>query len=252
MVTLVRVLVIWLLAWLLLVICRSAIRLFQGRILVSLGEQRDLGRVETLSGVFRHAASFLIVGVAVLLTLDEVGFSITPLLATAGVAGIAIGFGAQNLVRDFITGLFMLIEGQVHEGDYVEAAGKAGFVEEVTLRHIRMRDEGGNVHFIPNGIITAITNSSRDYIYAIVEFTVPKETDLNALSEGMRSVAKSLRTDPETGRDITGDLIIDGIEKLEAANMVVRCRLQVAPAKHLQVRRLFLRRMRAVLDEITK
>lgn len=252
MVTLVRILIIWSLAWLLLVISRNAIRLFQSRVLVRLGKQRDVGRVETLSGVFRHAASFLIVGVAVLLTLDEVGFSITPLLATAGVAGIAIGFGAQNLVRDFITGLFMLIEGQVREGDYVEAAGKVGFVEEVTLRHIRLRDEGGSVHFIPNGIITVITNNSRDYTYAIVEFAVPKEIDISALFAGMRSVAAGLRTSPETEGDIAGDLIIDGIEKLEAASMIMRCRLKVAPAKHLQVKRLFLQQMRTVLDDIKK
>lgn len=250
MVTLGRILIIWALAWLLLVISRNAIRIFHNRILVRLGRQRDVSRVETLSGVFRHAASFLIVGVAVLLTLDEIGFSITPLLATAGVAGIAIGFGAQNLVRDFITGLFMLIEGQVREGDYVEAAGKTGFVEEVTLRHIRMRDESGSVHFIPNGIITTITNSSRDYTYAVVEFIVPRDIDLEAVIGCMRSVAQGLQADPEVGGDIAGELIVDGVEKLEAASMTVRGRLRVAPARHLQVRRLFLKRMRVMLDEL--
>lgn len=250
MITLGRILVIWALAWLFLVISRNAIHLFQNRILASLGRQRDVSRVETLSGVFRHAASFLIVGVAVLLTLDEIGFSITPLLATAGVAGIAIGFGAQSLVRDFITGLFMLIEGQVREGDYIEAAGKTGFVEEVTLRHIRMRDEAGGVHFIPNGIITTVTNSSREYTYALIEFTVPRDTDIDAVITRMQSVAHGLRENSEVGDDITGDLIVDGIEKLEAATMMVRGRLRVAPSRHLLVRRLFLKHMRAALEAL--
>lgn len=250
MITLGRILVIWGLAWLFLVVSRNAIRLFQNRILARLGRQRDLSRVETLNGVFRHAASFIIVGVAVLLTLDEIGFSITPLLATAGVAGIAIGFGAQNLVRDFIAGLFMLIEGQVREGDYIEAAGKHGFVEEVTLRHIRMRDESGGVHFIPNGIITTITNSSREYTYAVVEFTVPRDTNLEAVIARMHLVAQGLQEDAQVSADIIGDLVVDGIEKLEAASMVVRGRLRVAPARHLLVRRLFLKRMRVALEEM--
>lgn len=252
MITLFRILIIWALAWLFLVISRNAIRIFQNRVLGRLGQRRDVSRVETLSGVFRHAASFLIVGVAVLLTLDEIGFSITPLLATAGVAGIAIGFGAQNLVRDFITGLFMLIEGQVREGDYVEAAGKTGTVEEVTLRHIRMRDESGNVHFIPNGIITTITNSSREYAYAVIEMTVPRDSNLDEIASAMHRVADAMKDDPEVTGDISGDLIVDGIEKLEANTMVVRCRLRVAPARHLGVRRLFLKRMRLELDAMKK
>lgn len=249
MITLVRVLIIWVLAWLLLVISRNALQIFQRRVLGRLGQRRDVSRVETLSGVFRHAASFLIVGIAVLLTLDEIGFSITPLLATAGVAGIAIGFGAQNLVRDFIAGLFMLIEGQVHEGDYVEAAGKTGTVEEVTLRHIRMRDESGNVHFIPNGIITTITNSSREYTYAVIEITVSRDSNLDEISSAMQSVADSMKRNPELAEDISGDLIVDGIERLEASTMVVRCRLRVAPARHLAVRRLFLKQMRLEMDK---
>lgn len=248
MVTLVRIVVIWGMAWLFIVVSRNAIRLFNNRILAKV-RNRDASRIDTLSGVFKHAASFVIVGIAVLLTLDEIGFSITPLLATAGVAGIAIGFGAQNLVRDFITGLFMLIEGQVSEGDYVETAGKTGFVEQVTLRHLRLRDEAGNVHFIPNGIITTITNSSRDYTYAVIDVTVPRDCDLEEVVSDMQFVAQDLRQDVEVGPGISGDLIVDGIEKLEPASMVVRCRLRVGPARHMPIRRLFLKRMRERMED---
>lgn len=252
MITLVRILIIWVLAWLLIVISRNAIRIFNKRILSKVRQQGDIRRIDTLNGVFRHAASFLIVGIAILLTLDEVGFSIMPLLATAGVAGIAIGFGAQNLVKDFISGLFMLIEGQVSEGDFVETAGKAGIVEQVTLRHIRLRDETGSVHFIPNGAISVITNNSREYAYAVIDVTVPRDTNLEELLQAMHTVAEEMRSDPSMSEDIAGEFVVDGIEKLEAANMVVRCRLRVAPAKQLQVRRMFLKRMKNALEERLK
>jgi small conductance mechanosensitive channel len=103
----------------------------------------------------------VLLGIAGMSTFDQIGISIAPILATAGVAGIAVGFGAQSLVKDFFSGLFLLIENQVAEGDAVEVAGKSGIVEEITLRHIRLRDQDGSVHFIPNGIVTTVTNKSR-------------------------------------------------------------------------------------------
>jgi small-conductance mechanosensitive channel len=249
MVTLVRIIFVWALAWLLIVISRNAIRLFKSRVLARARQQHDVSRVETLSGAFRHAASFIILGVAVLLTLDEIGFSITPLLATAGVVGIAIGFGAQSLIRDFISGLFMLIEGQVSEGDYIETAGKAGLVEEVTLRHLRLRDEAGNVHFIPNGSVSAITNSSHGHVYAVIDVTVPHDSNLNQIIGDMEKVADDLRNDPDVGPHITGAMEIDGVEKMEAASMVMRARLPVMPATQVPVRRQFLRRMKVLTEE---
>lgn len=118
-------------------------------------------RLDTLSNVFEHTATVVMVSIAGMLTFDQIGISIAPILATAGVAGIAVGFGAQSLVKDFFTGLFLLIENQVAEGEVVEVAGKSGTVEEITLRHIRLRDQDGSVHFVPNGIITIVTNKSR-------------------------------------------------------------------------------------------
>src|SRR5690606_34155517 len=137
----------------------------------------------------------------------------------------------------------------VSEGDYVETAGKAGFVEQVTLRHLRLRDDAGNVHFIPNGIITTISNSSRDYTYAVIDITVARDCDLDQLFADMQAVAEDLRQDEEVASAVSGELIIDGIEKLEPASMVVRCRLQVGPARHIEIRRLFLKRMRQKMEE---
>ena len=144
-----RILVIWVLAWILLRFLRKVIATFKGHISRA-NRSTEFRRIDTLTNVFRYASNIVIIGMALMLTLSEFGIAITPILATAGVAGIAIGFGAQSLVKDFFTGLFLLLENQVSEGDLIEAAGKSGHVERVTLRHIRIRDYDCSVHFIPN------------------------------------------------------------------------------------------------------
>lgn len=244
----IRILIIWLLAWVLLRFLRKLL----GALRAHIGKANhtgDLRRIETLTSVFRYASNIVIAGMVVMLTLSEVGISITPILATAGVAGIAIGFGAQSLVKDFFTGLFLLIENQVSEGDEIEAAGKAGYVERVTLRHIRMRDYDGSVHFIPNGMITLVTNRSRDFIYAVIDLSIPRQQEPEHAFEQMRAVAASMRKDARLGRYILDDIDIAGVEKIEDAAVTLRCRIKTVPAKQWRIRREFLRRMKAVLDQ---
>jgi moderate conductance mechanosensitive channel len=158
-----RIFMIWLVALLVLRSMHKLVGVLRAHIVgKALGHRiHDSRRLDTLSNVFQHTATVVMFAIAGMLTFDQIGISIAPLLATAGVAGIAIGFGAQSLVKDFFTGLFLLIENQVAEGDSVEVAGKSGMVEEITLRHVRLRDQDGSVHFIPNGIITIVTNKSR-------------------------------------------------------------------------------------------
>lgn len=247
-----HIIVIWLLAWGALWTIHRLLRVMKVRI-VSRGDGRqyephDVRRVETLVNVFRYTANIVIVGMAILLTLGTIGISITPILATAGVAGIAIGFGAQSLVKDFFTGLFLLIENQVSEGDVIEAAGKSGYVERVTLRHMRIRDYDGSVHFIPNSMITTVTNRSRDYAYAVIDINVRREEDLDRVFERMQGIGDAMRKDAIFGPAILDDLDIAGVEKVEDASIGLRCRLKVRPAKQWRVRREFLRRMKAAMD----
>jgi moderate conductance mechanosensitive channel len=239
---------IWLLAWAALLAMRKILRVFRGQIVERIPKPTDLRRIDTLSSVFRHAANVIVVGIAAMLSLSELGISIAPVLATAGVAGIAVGFGAQSLVRDFFSGLFLLIENQVSEGDVIEAAGKSGYVEEVTLRHIRIRDEDGNLHFIPNGIITTVTNKSRVHAYAVADISVPRSEDPDRVMAVLRSVASALRHDPAFAPLIVDDVEVAGIEKLEDASVTVRCRLKVLPLMQAQVRREFLLRAKQALD----
>ncbi len=244
-----RILLVLLLAWLLLRLLGRALPAFRGRIVRHADGQRDPRRIDTLINVTRYAATVVIVSVAGMLVLGAVGITITPLLATAGVAGIAIGFGAQTLVKDFFTGLFLLLENQVSEGDNIEAAGKAGIVEQVTLRHLRLRDDDGGVHFIPNSMITVVTNRSREYGYALVELSLARSRELEPLFAAMREVGRELRADPALAGVILDDIDIAGVDKLDESGMTLRCRIKVAPAQQWRVRREFLRRMKERLDQ---
>jgi moderate conductance mechanosensitive channel len=245
-----RILVILLLAWICLHLSRRlnvVVKLYMD---TRQADPQYIRRVDTLSGVLRYVAGVAIAVVAGMLILGELGISIAPLLATAGVAGIAIGFGAQSLVKDLFTGLFLLLEDQIREGDSIEAAGKVGYVEHVTLRHIRLRDYDGSVHFIPNGMITAVTNRSREFAYAVIDFTVARRYSVDVLFAEMRRVAEEMRTDPMVGAKILDDVEIAGVEKVEDATITVRCRLKVVPIKQWSVRREFLTRIKAALDKL--
>lgn len=244
------ILVIWALAWFALRLIRRTLSAFNAHIAGRVDQEREGRRIETLMNVFRYTANVALIALAVMLTLGAIGISVAPLLATAGVAGIAVGFGAQSLVKDFFTGLFLLIENQVSEGDMIEAAGKSGQVERVTLRHIRIRDYDGSVHFIPNGMITTVTNRSREFVYAVIDLNIRRQDDLAKTFATMRVVAQQLRNDPAIGPSILEDIDIGGVEQVSDATVTVRCRIKVRPGRQWRVRREFLRAMKQVMDEV--
>ena len=205
-----RVVLILLLAWLLHAVAARLIRLFRSYMGRRTGPD-EITRVETLARVFRHAASIIIFIVAGTLVLDSLGISVAPILATAGVAGVAIGFGAQSLIKDYFTGFFVLLEDQIRQGDVIEVAGKSGLVEELTLRYVRLRDFDGHVHFVPNGEIKVVSNRTRGFAHAAIEV---------------------------------------GVERLDHSAVVLRCRLKVAPAtEQWNVKREFLRRLKLAFDQ---
>jgi small-conductance mechanosensitive channel len=246
-----HILLIWVLAAFLLRFVHKLVRLFKYQIGGRLTRSHDSRRIDTLSTVFQHAAAIVFVAIAGMLTLDEIGISITPILATAGVAGIAVGFGAQSLVKDFFTGLFLLVENQISEGDLIEAAGKSGIVEEVTLRHVRIRDYDGSVHFIPNGSITIVTNRSREFSYSIIDVNVARHANLTEVFAAIRSVSNEMRSNPLFREEIIEDVEVEGVEKLEESLIVIRCRLKVTPLQQWRLRREFLTRMKTALDALS-
>jgi len=208
----------------------------------------DAKRIQTLMRVAHYLLSLSTLGVATLLVMGEIGISLAPILGAAGIVGIAVGFGAQTLVKDYVGGLLLLVENQIRVGDMIEVSGKTGIVEEVSLRFIRLRDYGGNVHFIPNGTITVITNSSLGFAYAVLDISITYGSDIDTAMNIMRKVDEDLRADPEHAPRILGALEIAGVDQWADSSLVIRGRIQVKPLEQWNVRREYLKRLKAAFD----
>lgn len=245
-----RVLIIVVVAWLALALLRRLIRMFRTRMISGDVDPEQVKRIETLARVFGYIATVTIFIVAGMLVLAELGVSIAPVLATAGVAGIAIGFGAQSLIKDYFTGFFLLLEDQIRQGDVVNVAGIGGFVEEVTLRYVRLRDYDGNVHYVPNGIITIVSNSSRTFAFAVMDIGIGYSEKIDNVIAVMKDVARELRADPDFALRILEDLEMAGVDKLADSAVIVRCRFKVLPLEQWNVRREYFRRIKNRFDEL--
>ena len=241
------VLLIGVLAWFAFgLLMRGVQRLLANRV----PDAEDQKRIETLKrslGYVFHAT--LLIALTVLL-LAEFGISIAPILGAAGVVGIAAGFAAQSLVKDFFRGVFLLIENQIRVGDVVEVAGKSGVVEEVTLRYVRLRNMEGSVHFVPNGEIGTVTNMSLGFAWAVVDVPVSASADLDKVVQAMREVAGQLRDDPEYGPRITEPFELIGVDQWQASSVIVRGRLRTLPMQQWGVKREFLRRVKPRLLDL--
>lgn len=209
----------------------------------------DGQRVRTLSRVIRYVLTVAVTLLGAILVLGELGISVAPILGAAGVIGIAVGFGAQSLVKDYFTGFFLLLENQLRIGDVVDAGGKSGTVEELTLRYLRLRDYSGNVHYIPNGNITVVTNMSLGFAYAVIDIGVAYAERIDEVVALMRRVGETLRTDPSFAGRILEPLEVAGVEQWADSAVVIRCRFKVAPLEQWSVRREYLARIKAAFDE---
>jgi small-conductance mechanosensitive channel len=244
-----RIFVILVVAWALQFVAARLIRLFRAYMAKRTTAADELRRIDTVGNAFRYFASVVVVLVAGMLILNELGISIAPILATAGVAGIAIAFGAQSLIRDYFTGFFLLIEDQIREGDVVEISGKSGEVEEVTLRYVRLRDVDGFVHFVPNGEIKLVTNRTRGYGRAVMDAVIKSSQNVEDAFQAMRDVGRELRQDAAFAPHILGDVEISGIERWEHFGVFLRCRMKVLPEAQWRVRAEFMRRLKIAFEK---
>ena len=208
----------------------------------------DAKRIQTLLRVAHYLLTASTLAVAVLLVLGEVGISLAPILGAAGVVGIAVGFGAQTLVKDYVSGFLLLLENQIRVGDAVEISGKSGVVEEVTLRFIRLRDFGGNVHFIPNNTIGVITNSSLGFAYAVLDVGIAYVSDIEVSMQVMRDVDESMREDANFSGKILKPLEIAGVDQWADSSVMIKARIQVKPLEQWHVRREYLKRLKIAFD----
>jgi len=206
-------------------------------------------RIQTLGRVIRYVAAVVIWLVAGMLVLGELGISVAPVLATAGVAGIAIGFGAQSLIKDYFNGFFLLLEDQLRQGEVVDVDGQAGLVEEVTLRHVRMRNFDGHVIFVPNGGISVVKNLTREFAQAVIRIGIAYREDTDEAFEVMREVGAELRADPTFGVNLADDIEIIGVDEWgdSSVNLVARLKI-VPPIQQWTMRREYLRRLKKAFD----
>jgi small conductance mechanosensitive channel len=244
----IRILLVLCIAWIVSKVVKRAIRAFRVRVASHLDDREAAKRAETLGRVFRYIAMVVIWLIAVLVILSEVGVSVAPILGAAGVAGLAIGFGAQSLVKDYFTGFFLLLENQIRQGDVVKLGDHAGLVEDVTLRFVQLRDYDGNVHFVPNGTIVTVVNMSRGHAQAVVDVGVAYKEDIDRVTGLMREVGATMRGDKDFGPRILDDFELAGVEKLDDSAVVIRGRFRVLPLEQWNVKREYLRRVKYAFD----
>jgi moderate conductance mechanosensitive channel len=244
-----RIVVILVSAWILVTVLQRLVRTFRIRIASRMDDREAVKQAETLGRVVRYLVAVVVSLVAGMLVLAEIGISVAPILGAAGVVGLAVGFGAQSLVKDYFTGFFLLLENQIRQGDVVKLGDHAGLVEEVTLRYVRLRDYEGRVHFVPNGQVTTVINLSRGFAQAVVDVGVAYRENVDEVMGVMREVADELRADPEFASRILDAFDLAGVDRWDDSAVVIRGRFRVAPLEQWTVKREYLRRLKNAFDE---
>ncbi len=212
-------------------------------------DEESRKRAQTLSSVIRNLLNVVILVLALMTILGQLGIEIGPLLAAAGIIGLAIGFAGQSLVKDVINGFFILLWDQIRVGDVVQVAGQGGLVEKINLKMTVLRDLAGSVHFIPNGNIDVVTNMTKDYSRYVFEIGVAYREDVNEVMEVIKEVDKEIRKDPEYKDDILEPLEIFGLDKFADSAIIIKARIKTKPIKQWRIGREFNRRLKKKFDE---
>ena len=206
-------------------------------------------RVETVAALFRSMASVTVWTIALLMALGELGLNLGPLIAGAGIVGVAIGFGAQNLVRDFLSGIFMLMEDQYGVGDVIDAGPATGTVESIGLRTTRIRDVNGTVWHLPNGHIERVGNKSQLWSRALLDIGVSYQTEIAHATEVIKRTAQSMCDDPAFADSILSEPEVWGVEDLGIDGVTIRLVLKTAPNDQFKVTRELRARIKLAFDE---
>jgi moderate conductance mechanosensitive channel len=213
----------------------------------------DIGRLtmraETIAGVLRSIGTVAIWSIAVIMILGEFAINLGPLIAGAGIVGVALGFGSQRLVQDFLSGIFMLVEDQYGLGDIVDAGEATGVIEGITLRTTRIRDVEGTVWHIPNGEITRIGNMSQQWARSLLDIGVAYDTDIPFASDVIKRVADDVWRDPQWRALVIDEPDVWGVENFGASEIVIRLVVKTVPGKQFVVNREIRKRLKAAFDE---
>ena len=205
-------------------------------------------RAQTIASLARRSLSGLIWACAALIVLRELDVDITPVLAGAGILGLAIGFGAQTLVRDVITGFFLIVEDQVRVGDVATVNGIGGLVEQINLRTIVLRDMEGVVHVVPNGEIKTLANRTKDFAYYVIDLGVEYDADVDQVVALVQEAGRELMSDPNYAPSILEPVEVLGVDAFTDSSVTLKVRIKTIPLKQWEVGRELRRRIKIVLD----
>jgi small conductance mechanosensitive channel len=240
-----KMLLIVILAYALVRMTTLAVRRFEHE--VSAGTGLDAleraKRARTLGSALERAVTVLVTGVAVVMVLDLLHVNIGPVLTGAGIAGLAVGFGAQTLVRDVISGFFLILENQIRVGDAAAINGTNGLVEAINLRTVVLRDIEGAVHVFPNGAINTLANRTKDYSYYVVDLSVSYYDDPDKVAEAVRKVGAELQADPAFGPSILAPIEVLGVDAFADWSVKMKTRIKTMPLKQWEVGRELRRRL---------
>lgn len=248
-----RILLILVFIWILITITRALLRRLE-QVLIERGRaegelhEEVAKRAETLVRLLRQAIVIMIWVMGLLIILRQLGIDIAPVLASAGVVGLAVGFGAQNLVRDVISGFFIILENQVRVGDVAIINGTGGLVERVNFRTIVLRDLAGVVHIFPNGTINTLSNMTREWSAFVLDIGVAYKEDTDRVVDIMKQVGTELRQDKKFGPLMQGDVEIFGVDKFADSAVMIKGRIRTLPIRQWDVGREYLRRLKQAFD----
>ena len=207
-------------------------------------------RIKTLSKLFNWLGAIAIIGVVFYMVLENFGFNVAPLLAGAGIIGLAFGFGGQYLIRDLINGLFILIEGQYRINDVVKIGEYGGLVEDINLRITTLRDLEGRVIIVPNGEIKTVVNYTKEFAQALLNIGVAYKENVDKVMDIIKAVGKEMREDKYFGRLILDNLEMLGVDDFADSAVIIKFRMKTLPIKQWEVMREFRRRLKNRFDEL--
>ncbi len=207
-------------------------------------------RAGTLSSVVHWLLRVVILTVSAFMILEEIGVPVAPILTAAGVVGLAVGFGAQNLVQDFISGFFLLLEDQVRVGDVVQIGDKSGLVEKVTLRMVILRGQDGSVHFIRNGKIDVVTNMTKEFSHYVISIGVAYRESVDEVIKVLQGIDEEMRHDPAFKADILAPLEVLGLDSFGDSSVNIKARTKTRPIQQWRIGREFNRRIKMKFDEL--
>lgn len=206
-------------------------------------------RIITLMGITKRLGKLVIWAIFIMILLRQLGIDIAPILAGAGIIGLAVGFGAQELVRDFISGFFMLMEDQIRRGDYALINGVDGMVEKIELRTITLRDMSGTVHIFQNGKINTLANMTKEWSAIVLEISVAYREDVDKVIDVMKKVGEELASDSALKDQIIEPVEILGLDKFAESAIVIKARIKTVPLSQWAIGREYRKRLKYAFDE---